>query len=412
MVGWPETDNGAWLPLAGVRVLDFTWMIAGPLGMRLLSNYGAVVLKVESYNRVDRIRETGPHPNGAWSFNEDGSFNDVNLGKRSILLNVNTAEGRDLAVRLAAVSDVVAANFTGDRMDRWNLGYDDLVRVRPDLIFLNMPVFHGQGERARWGGIGTHVNALAGINAISGFAGDPPFGLGPLYPDFSGNPFHATAAVLAALINRDRGAGAQLIELSQYESTVSVLGPALLQQSATGAGPARTGNHSDRACPHNVYPCAGVDRWCAISVDRDTQFAALAVVLGQPGWSTDHRFATDAARRAHEDELDQLIAVQTAEWQRDDLAARLQAAGVAAAPVNDLADLLHDPWYRAEYFAEIPGPEGCVFTTHAEPVRPNGHKHPVTRAPLMGEHTDSVLRSLLGLSREEINHLYTCGALG
>jgi benzylsuccinate CoA-transferase BbsF subunit len=424
-----DTDHmveaSSWQPLAGVRVLDFTWMIAGPLGTRLLATFGAEVIKVESYHRVDRVRETGPHPNGPWSINEDGSFNDVNLGKKSILLNLNFPEGQDLARRLAAVSDIVAANFTGDRLDRWHLGFDDLVKVRPDLIFLNMPVFASTGPRRRWGGIGTHINALAGINSLSGFPDDPPFGLGPLYPDFSSNPFHAVAAVLAALINRDRGAGAQFIEVSQYESTASILGPTLLQYSATGTLPPRLGNRSPRHCPHNVYPCqaspasgptAGTgtptDRWCAAAVATDTEWAALCVVLGHPEWRDDPRFATAAARRRHEDVLDALIAAETTHWSADELAARLQAAGVPAAPVNHAGDLLADPWYRAEYFHELAGPEGCRFTAHGEPIRPFGRRQPVRRAPLMGEHTEEVCQHLLGLSPDEVNYLVAAGVLG
>jgi benzylsuccinate CoA-transferase BbsF subunit len=404
--------SNAWLPLAGVRVLDFTWMIAGPLGTRLLADFGADVIKVESYNRVDRVRETGPHPDGPWSLNEDGSFNDVNLGKQSILLNLNQPDGQALARRLAAVSDVVAANFTGDRMDRWNLGYDDLVQVQPNLIFLNMPVFEGAGERRRWGGIGTHINALAGINGISGFPEDPPFGLGTLYPDFSGNPFHAMAAVLSALINRDRGAGPQQIELSQFESTASLLGPALLQYAVTGAGPPRTGNHSDRHCPHNVYPCDGDDRWCAIAVNTDAEWAALCTALDRPDWLHDPRFSSVAGRLAHEESLDRLLEEETRRWTRQDLIARLQQAGVPAAPVNDLGDLLADPWYRAQYFSEINGPEGCTFTVHGEPIRPSGSKQPVVRAPLLGEHTEEVLRSLLGLTAEQIDRYVALGVLG
>ncbi len=405
-------DPTTWRPLAGVRVLDFTWMIAGPLGTRLLANFGAEVIKVESYNRVDRVRETGPHPDGPFSFNEDGSFNDVNLGKRSILLNLNLGEGQALARRLASVSDVVAANFTGDRLDRWGLGFDDLIAVRPNLVFVNMPVFEGAGERRRWGGIGTHINALAGINGISGFAEDPPFGLGPLYPDFSGNPYHAMAAVLAALINRDRGAGGQLIEMRQYESTVSILGPALLQFSATGEEPRRIGNRSERASPHNVYPCAGNDRWCAIAVSSESEWTALCAALGRSAWANDPRFTSMDGRRANEDALDALIAAETATWQAEDLAERLQRAGVPAAPVNHLGDLLADPWYREQYFSEHDGPEGCMFTAHGEPIRPFGRKQPVARSPMLGEHTDDVLRDVLGITGDEIDRLYACGVLG
>jgi benzylsuccinate CoA-transferase BbsF subunit len=405
--------NGAWLPLSGVRVLDFTWMVAGPLGTRLLANYGADVLKVESYNRVDRMRETGPHPpDRPWSYNEDGSFNDVNLGKKSMLLNLNIPAGRELARQLAAVSDVVAANFTGNRLDRWGLGFDDLVKVNPNLILVNMPVFESAGPRQRWTGIGTHVNALAGINGISGFPDDPPFGLGPLYPDFSSNPFQAMAAVLAALIDRDRGGGSQFIELSQYESTAALLGPSILQYTTTGEHPPRMGNHSDRACPHNVYPAAGEDRWIAIAVSTDAEWTALCRTLGHNDWLTDDRFATIDQRFAQEQALDDAIAAETPRWESHDLADRLQQAGVPAAPVNTLPDLLADPWHREQYFTDLDSPEGAVFTTHPEPLRPFGAKHPVRRSPMMGEHTDEVLQSLLGLKQDEINALYTSGALG
>ncbi len=402
----------AWLPLRGVRVLDFTWMIAGPLGTRLLANFGADVIKVESYNRVDRIRETGPHPDGPWSYNEDGSFNDVNLCKRSLLLNLNFPQGQAIARQLAAVSDVVMANFTGDRLDRWGLGFADLARVRPDIIVLNMPVFESQGERRRWGGIGTHINGLAGISSISGYEGDPPFGLGPLYPDFSGNPFHATAAILAALIERDRGAGAQFIEVSQYESTASLLGPALLTYAAGGGEPERRGNHSARACPHNVYPAAGEDRWIAIAVETDDEWTALCRAFDREVWRDDARFARLPERLRHEAALDELIAAETCRWTAPELAARLQAAGVPAAPVNQLDGVLADPWYRGEYFYEQQGPEGCVFTTHGEPIRPAGERQPVQRAPLLGEHTDAIVRQLLGIPASETDELYAGGVLG
>jgi benzylsuccinate CoA-transferase BbsF subunit len=401
----------AWLPLQGIRVLDFTWMIAGPLCTRLLANFGADVIKIESFNRVDRVRETGPHPDGPWSFNEDGSFNDVNLGKRSILLNLNKPGAPELAKQLAAVSDVVMANFTGDRLDRWHLGFSDLVSERPDLIFLNMPVFESSGPRRRWGGIGSHINGLTGMNSISGYEQDPPFGLGPLYPDFSGNPFHAGAAILSALVERDRGAGAQLIEVSQYESTISLLGPALLQQSVSAPGAWRNGNHSERSCPHNVYPTTGEEGWIAIDVAIEAQWQALCAVLGREAWCRDPRFAGVAARRAHESLLDELIAAQTAAWPAVELAQQLQAAGVPASPVNHLDDLLADPWYRTEYFTELAGPEGCVFTTHGEPIRPFGRKQPVTRSPSMGEHTDEIFRGLLGLEQPRIDELYAAGVL-
>jgi len=195
------------LPLAGVRVADFFWMIAGPLGSRLFANYGAEVIRIESANRVDRVRETGPHPDGPWSVNADGSFNDCNTNKLSITLDLNTRKGVALARRLVAVSDVVTNNFTGSRMDRWGLGYEALCAIRPELIMLTMPVFGMSGPYARYGAYGNGINASAGMAALSGFPGQPPIGLGSLYPDFSSNPYHAAIALLSALHYRRRTHG-------------------------------------------------------------------------------------------------------------------------------------------------------------------------------------------------------------
>ncbi len=408
-----EPANAPWLPLKGIRVLDFSWLIAGPLGTRLLANFGAEVLKVESYNRVDGIRLTGPHPktDGPVNVNADGSFNDVNLGKKSLLLNLNVPEAREIALRLCAVSDIVAANFTADRLDRWGLGFDDLRRVKKDLVFLSMPVF-AKGERVDWGGVGSDISALSGINAISGVEGTPPIGLGLHYPDFSSNPFHAQAAILAALINRERFGEAQLIEVSQYESTVSILGPALLNYFVNGTEPPRLGNRSQRHGPHNIYRCGGADKWCAISVSMEDEWQALCRALNRPQWISDARFADFAARKRNEDALDALIGEAVAGEAPSALAARLQGAGVAAAPVNNVANLLADPWYRDEYFTVMDGPDGYEFTAHGEPLRPFGRKHPVRRAPFMGEHTEEVLRGILGLDDGEMDALYVCGALG
>ncbi len=403
-----------WRPLSGIRVLDFSWLIAGPLGTRLLANFGAEVLKVESYQRVDGIRLTGPHPetSGPPNVNEDGSFNDVNLGKKSILLNLNVPEGRALALKLAALSDIVAANFTGDRLERWGLGFDDLRKVKPDIILLSMPVFDGASKRKRWGGVGSDISAIAGINAISGFTHAPPTGLGLHYPDFSSNPFHAQAAILSALVNRARFQQAQFIEVSQYESTASLLGPSLLDYFANGLEPPRLGNRSPRYSPHNVYRCAGDDRWCAISACDEDEWRALCLALERSEWLTDPRFSSLDERRRHEDALDALISAAVKDRDARGLATHLQRAGVAAAPVNNLGDLMADPWYQGQYFSQMVGPEGCAFTAHGEPLRPFRRKQEVTRAPTLGEHTEEVLRTILGLGDDEISTLYVCGALG
>jgi benzylsuccinate CoA-transferase BbsF subunit len=396
-------------PLAGIRVLDFCWMIAGPLTTRLLADLGAEVIKVESIARVDRIREVGVQPPGMMSPDTNGVFNDCNANKKSLSLNLNHARGIELAKELARHSDIVTSNFTPDRMARWGLGYDDLRKVKPDIIVASIPVMGSKGSRSRWRAVGNGVVAMSGLNAHTGFVNRPPIGVGTLHSDFT-SPYFAALQIAAAVHQRKRTGEGQFIELAQYEATVHLLDTEPLDYLVNGRQAERRGNTSEQYAPHGVYPCAGEDRWIAIAVRDDAEWQALCRVLGL-GLGAQPELASLAGRAAAREEIDATVAGATETRDAWALSAELQAAGVPASPVEDVGDLAgRDPMHEG-FLKEIEHPAGVSTLLQHEPITWNGERLPLERAPFMGEHTEAVLRDILGLETEELAELAAEGVL-
>ena len=263
-------------PLAGVRILDFSWAIAGPLGTRLLADLGADVVKIESENRLDPIRHIGPQPTDVVSLDTNGVFQDAGAGKRAVTINVDTPEGRELVRQLIPTADVVTANFTPDRLDRWGFDRASLEALRPDLVVANLAVMGISGPDAGWRSYGNGLVAMSGIAAHTGFDGRVPQCLGTMHTDFT-VPYFAAMQILAALHHRDRTGEGVYLELSQYESSVRLMDVELADVLNGGAGPGRIANRSPWCAPHGVYPAAGDDRWVAIACrDDDEQRSRLA----------------------------------------------------------------------------------------------------------------------------------------
>jgi benzylsuccinate CoA-transferase BbsF subunit len=400
-------DSSQRLPLSGIRVVDFCWLIAGPLATRTLAHFGAEVIKIESQVRVDLIRNGGPRPDSNTSLNIAGVFNDANTSKLSISLDMRTPQAREIVTRLIASSDIVTNNFSGEAMDRWGLGYADLVKIKPDIIMLSMPVMGTTGPHRDYGGYGSHINAGAGLSAITGFAGRPPVGSGSLYPDFSSNPYHAVLALLAALRYRRLTGKGQFIDLAQYESTAALLGSSVLQFTMRGEVPGQPGNRSPIAAPHGVYRCAGIDRWCAIAVFRDADWAGLRTAIGDPAWCADQRFQDLDGRKANEDDLDRLLEAWTSELPAYEVMHRLQRHGVPAGVVQNIQDLLeNDTSYRDRHVRFVEQPDVGTMTLHGEVIQISGIEPRVERSPMLMEHNEQVLSGMLGMSREEIDELY------
>jgi len=296
-------------------------------------------------------------------------------------------------------------------MERWGMGYEDLRATNSEIIYLSMPMQGHDGPHRSFVGFGSTIAALSGLVWLSGRPDRTPIGTGTHYPDHVPSPGHALVALLAAIYRREVTGRGQAIEVSQFESTVNILGPAFVEHSASGAGPTRQGNRSSQASPHGVFRVAGDDRWIAIAARDDAAWASLATALGHPDWATDPRFATLADRKANEDELERLVDAATAECEPGQLVAALQAGGVPAAAVETSGGLLTDAqledrgfWHRLEHPVM-----GGIMVNRA-PFRSDiDESGPRWAAPLLGQHTREIAEDVLGLSGTEIDDLIERG---
>ncbi|GIX49636.1 MAG: CoA transferase [Candidatus Tectimicrobiota bacterium] len=397
--------------LSGIRVVDFTWVWAGPIIGRYLADYGAEVIKVESATRLDLARQL-IYKDGVADPDMAVAYTNFNAGKKSLLLNMATSEGIELAKRLIAVSDVVLESMTPKVMRQWGLTYEALRRLKPDLIMLSSCMQGQTGPYCLSPGNGGILPALSGISELTGWPDRGPTGQGGPYTDFLAGAMGA-AAVLVALVHRQRTGEGQYIDLSQNESAMHFITTAFLDYSANGRVATRMGNRRPGFAPHGVYRCQGEEAWCTIAVRSEAEWQALCAAMGHPAWTREARFATRAAREANQDALDALITAWTAQLPASEVMARLQRAGVPAAVVHDAASLAHDPQlaHRGHY-ARLPHPrlgehviDNYGFRLSATP---GGVQGP---APLLGQHTEEILGGLLGLSSQEIARLRAAGVV-
>ena len=398
--------------LKGVRVVDLCWILAGPLGTKVLADFGAEVIKIET-DAHPRMRRVGARPDGAPGPNVDPLFNGANTGKLSVSLDLRTERGKELARALVARADVVTNNFRPGAMERMGLGYERLREVSPGIIYLSVPGCGRTGPWSRVRTLGNMIMAASGINAITGFPGRPPSGMGVAYPDFT-TPFLMAATVLAALLERDRTGEGQELSLSQLSSTVPLVGLEWMRFRASSMAPERRRNRDPNHCPHGVYPARGDDQWCAIAVRDDAEWEVLCEAMGRRELASDPRFTTLASRKSNEEEVDALVSGWT--WERDkwETAELLGDLEIAAAPVEDLHDtLLVDPYMREHYqHVQQPSDLDVDIVIDREAIRFAGEGRDLRRAPMMGEHNGYVLGDLLGLPQEEIDRLVEDGVVG
>lgn len=398
-------------PLAGIRICDFTWVWAGPFCTLQLAHLGADVIKVESSKRLDTVRGLVP-ADGQPGVNRAGYFNQYNQGKRSIQLDLGRPEGRELAFRLALASDVVTDNFSAGVMERLGLGYQRLSSQKPELIMISLSGYGGSGPLSPYISYGPAQVPMSGLASLTGYVGGPPMEVGVSYGDPTGG-IHGAVAVLAALWHRQRTGRGQYIDQSQWESAIAVLPEGIMAQVMNGEQPARRGNRDWIMAPHGTFRCAGDDSWVSIACGSDAEFRALATVMGDPALADDPRFATMAARKQHEDDLEAALSAWTATRDRWQITEALQAAGVAAHPSMTSADLLADPHlHERGIFVNLPHAEVGVRTHIGIPWKLSETPCAVEApAPLLGQHTDAVLREVLKLSDTEIEGLREGGVL-
>lgn len=401
-------------PLSGVRVADFTWIGAGSFTTKLLADFGADVIKIESATRLDTLRDGAPFKDGIRGVNRSGYFADRNSSKRSVTIDMKQPEGQALARKLIARSDVVANNFTPGTMEKFGLGYDAARAIREDIVYISMSMQGSSGPEYKYLGYGLTIGALTGMQYLSGLPDRQPAGTGTNFPDHIPNPCHAAFAILAALRHRKRTGQGQMIDMAQTEPTISVLGPAVMQWTANGDVPNRRGNQHVAGVPHGVYPCAGDDRWIAISAIGPAAWTGLLQVLGLNSMAADERLQHVNARWERRAEINQAIADAAKLWDAEKLMTALQEVGVAAGVVRDAAGIVtHDPQLQARgHWVSLQHPEMGKSIYNAPAFRMSGvETGPYSPAPLLGEHTEEVCRDVLGMRPGDIAALVESGVL-
>jgi crotonobetainyl-CoA:carnitine CoA-transferase CaiB-like acyl-CoA transferase len=407
-----ESPARAERPLDGVRVLDFTAFWAGPAATHLLATLGADVVKIESPTRPDGMRfaTTRPPTDPEW-VEYSPTFHGTNPGKRSVAIDFSTPEGRELVLRLVEHADVVVENFTPRVMPNVGLDFGDLVVRRPDLIMLRMPAFGLDGPWRDHSGFAQTSEQVSGIAWLTGTPEVEPLVRSTVDP-IAG--IHGAVAVLAALAQRRRSGLGQLIELPMAEVALNVAAEPIVTWSAYGALLERQGDRGPNGVPQGVYACRGEEQWVALSITSDDQWRALGTLLGEPPWVLDGALATRSGRRAKHDDVDRELATWFARQDRDDVAARLLADGIHAAPVWDQNVQDELPQLAARGFTQfldhpVAGRVGLPGTGLRSAQFDLHYRAP---APTVGQHTGEVLRELLDLGDEEVGVLVERGVIG
>jgi crotonobetainyl-CoA:carnitine CoA-transferase CaiB-like acyl-CoA transferase len=409
----PRPDGVGDLPLAGVKILDLMWVLAGPMATRVLADYGPTIVRVESAHRVEFSRTFGPWIGGTMGPENSGAFQNFNAGKLGLMLDLSTDAGRTVFQDLVRWADIVTESFSPKAMRAWGLGYESLRKIKPDLIMLSSCLMGQTGPMSSFAGFGNLAAAISGFFSVTGWPDRPPAGPFGAYTDYL-SPRFTVAAILAALDHRDRTGEGQYIDQSQAEASLHFLTPALLDYTVNGRVATATGNRDPQMAPHGVYPAAaGDDRWVAIAVTDDAAWARLCGAIGRDELTRDARYATLAGRLEHHDELDAMINAWTRERDPFEVEALLQAAGVAASAVQDSSDLYKDAQLlHRRHFVELPHEihgtttvEGSRFRLSRTPAR-------IERAaPTFGRDNFYVLGTILGYDADRIAELAAAGVL-
>jgi crotonobetainyl-CoA:carnitine CoA-transferase CaiB-like acyl-CoA transferase len=399
--------------LNGIRVVDFSWIWAGPLVTKILGEHGAEVIKIEGAARPDLVRMLTPFKDGVPGMNRSGLFANYNANKYSITIDLRDPRGVEVVKKLVARADIVLENFGPGAMERRGLGYDELIKVKPDIIMLSLTGFGQYGPYSKQPTMGQVLQAASGWVHLLGWADRTPSLPAAAYTDFVGSWF-ALMALMAALDYKRRTGKGQYIDLSMHEAAVHFAATIEMDYAINGRIQNRTGNRNPGAVPHGVYPCKGHDRWCAIAVFTDEEWQALCQTMGNPVWTKSAKFDTFLHRTENVGELDELIAGWTIEFTPEELMEKLQAVGVATGVVQTGEDLVdHDLQLRhRQHYVVLDHPEIGDHISESPPFRlSKTPSKPQRPAPCFGEHTEYVCRQILGMSDWEFAELVASGVL-
>ena len=389
-----------------VKVLEFGQIVAGPLISTYLSDYGAEVVHVESHKRPDQYRLYPPFKDNKPGINRGLDFAIYSHNKYGITLNLRHPKGIEVAKRLLKDwANVVTENFTPGVMKRLGLDYEELKRIKPDLIMLSSCNLGQTGPYATHPGMGSHLTHLSGFTNMSGWPDRDPLILYGPYIDFIG-VVYGTIALTAALDYRRRTGKGQHIDVAQLEGGVQFLAPTLLDYKVNNRVQGRKGNRCDYAAPHGAYPCQGDDRWCVIAVFTDEEWQSLRKAIGEPDWAKDPKFATLLGRKRNEEELDRLIGEWTSKLTAEKVMTKLQSVGVESAVVKNPKEMYEDPHLQEYLWAEMDHAEIGKYHLQVPSFKlskvPTQLRMP---GPLLGEHNEYVYMNLAGLTQEEYKQL-------
>ena len=389
--------------LKNIRILDFTWVLAGPYATRLLADFGAEVVKVQS-----KLTATGAGQN------DTGYFNTWNRNKLGITLDLSRQEARQLALELVAKCDLVMENFTPRVMQSWGLGYSDLKLVKPDIVMVSLSGFGQSGSWRNYAALGATVQALSGLTQLTSYDDVRPEGIGFAYADHISGLYAALAA-LAALKRRDKTGQGAYADISELEAACSTLGPALLDCSVNGRAAMPAGNKAEwgQAAPHGCYRCWGEDRWCVIAVFSEEEWQSLCNVMGQTQLALQDNFSSARLRLQHAGELDILIEKWTENYTPRAAMEKLQSAGVPAAAVSDASDLANDPQLNQRgFFVELEHPVPGLRRADGNPIRLSTTPPQYRKAaPLLGEDNRRVFIDILGMDEDKFKRYVAEGII-
>lgn len=392
--------------LQGVRIADFSWVWAGPLATLLLSFLGAEVIKIESRKRIDQTRHGSITTGDSFNdYNASPIFNNANLNKKGVSIDLSRPEGADLAKRLVSVSDVVVENMRPGVMDKLGLGYKDLVKVRPDIIMLSSSGFGSSGPYREYAGYAPIFAAFGGLAYLTGYEDGEPNTMSGVMDLRVGTV--SAFALLAALVHRQKTGEGQYIDLSSSECVSTLVGAELMQYTMNKTSPFRCGNQDSIMAPHNCYRCKGDDKWISIAVATDEEWQAMCRVMGNPAWATDEAYASACGRWKNRKELDTHISGWTKNYTHYEAMSLLQSAGVAAMPSFSAEEILSDPHIKArgminEVEHPVMGKKVVLNPSWKLSETPARIRKP---SPLLGEHNVEVFGNLLGMTKDEIKKL-------
>ncbi|HWP59288.1 MAG TPA: CoA transferase [Candidatus Acidoferrales bacterium] len=392
------------LPLEGIRVIELTTGAAGPTVARALCEFGAEVIRCETRLRGDGHRGEDP---ALWNKRPD--FMKLQRGKKSFTVNMQTEKGRNLVKQLVKQADVLVENFGLGILEKWGLDYPQLKEINPACILIRVKGMGCTGPHAADLTYGPNVGNTMGMTYLWNYEGATTATAEPRtqHPDFMGGITGAFAVVLA-LIHRKKTGQGQWIDSAQVEIGASLLGPKYLEYSVNRREPRPQGNLSLTAAPYGPYRCAGDDRWCVIVVETQEEWERFVALLEKSGLRPSEKFATHLGRVRHRQELDRWVTSWTRERDPYEVMETLQGIGVCAAVVQDVEDQFkRDLQYAAKGFlVKLREPEAGEVVTEGIPMRLSETPGKIRgTAPLMGEHTHEIARTLLGLTDKEISAL-------